>query len=61
MADIRENALVVLHPFSNYTKGEVITDPAAIAAIRQSGQMAFVVSTQIIAPQQNAAAAKAAR
>jgi hypothetical protein len=59
MADIRENALVVLHPFSDYTKGEIITDPTTILAIRQNGQMAFVVSTQIIVPQQNAPAAKA--
>ena len=58
MAETRETALVVLHPFNNYTKGEIITDPATISAIRQGGQLAFVVSTQILVPQQSAAAAE---
>ena len=58
MAEVRQDAFVVLHPFGVYTKGQIITDPVELAAIRQSGQMTFVVTTQILAAQSGSAPAK---
>ena len=39
--------MVVLHPFGSYTKGQIITDQAAMAAVKQSGQTAYVILTEV--------------
>jgi len=39
------SALVVLHAFGVYSKGDLIRDPATIAAILNGGKAAFVIPT----------------
>lgn len=39
------SALVVLHAFGVYNKGDLIQDPGAIAAILSGGKVAFVLPT----------------
>ena len=41
---------IVVHPFAGYAKGDIISDPAQLAALRQSGQGSFIVYTHIPAP-----------
>lgn len=49
MADTYEQAAIVLHPFGGRVKGEIIRDPDVIDGLRRSGQIGFVVLTQILA------------
>ena len=44
--------LIVLHAFGTHAKGEIISDPTEIAAIRADGRMSHVVETR--APDQAA-------
>jgi hypothetical protein len=39
------SALVVLHSFGIYNKGDLIQDPVAITAILNGGKAAFVIPT----------------
>ena len=41
------NAVIVLHAFGPYTRGEILTDPAVVAAVLSGGNAAMVVRTQI--------------
>ncbi len=47
MIPSNETALIVIHPFGAYAKGAVITDPAAIAAIRAAGRAGSVIQTVV--------------
>ncbi len=41
------DAVVVLHAFGSYSKGQVLTDPKVIAAILGGGNAAMVIRTQV--------------
>lgn len=41
------NALIVLHAFGPYTRGEILTDPTIIAAVLSGGNASMVVKTQV--------------
>ena len=41
------NAVVVLHAFGSYNKGQVLTDQTVIAAILSGGNAAMVIRTQV--------------
>ena len=41
------NALIVLHAFGPYTRGEILTDPTVIAAILSGGNASMVVRTEV--------------
>jgi hypothetical protein len=43
------NAIVVLHAFGPYSRGQMLTDPTIISAIMSGGHASMVVQTQ--APQ----------
>ena len=45
MSQPNATVLIVIHPFGAYAKGAVITDPAAIAAVRAAGRSASVIQT----------------
>lgn len=45
MNETPSTILIVIHPFGDYAKGQVITDPAAIAAVRSAGQWSRVIAT----------------
>ena len=47
MASNPTRAVVVVHPFGLYKKGQIITDPTEIADILNGEQRAFVVSTDV--------------
>ncbi len=42
------NALVVLHAFGPYSRGEIVTDPATISAIMSGGHASMVIPTQVL-------------
>ena len=56
MTDALPDALVVLHAFGLYSRGEVLTDPRVIAAVLAGGNAALVVRTKL--PQRFAASAE---
>lgn len=41
------NAVIVLHAFGPYSRGEMLTDPAIISAILNGGHASMVVQTKI--------------
>ncbi len=43
-------ALVVLHSFGSYSKGDLIVDTAAIKAIIEGGKAGFVIATTVPGP-----------
>ncbi len=47
MAVNEQKALVVVHPFAGFTKGQLITKASDIAAVMKNGQLSFVVATQV--------------
>ncbi len=47
MAVYEQRALVVVHPFAGFTKGQLITNASDIEAVAKNGQMSFVVATQV--------------
>ena len=47
MANNEQKALVVVHPFAGFTKGQLITKASDIEAVTKNGQMSFVVATQV--------------
>ncbi len=49
-------ALIVLHAFGSYSRGQMLTDPGVIAAILRGGNASLVVRTQL--PQHPAAPAE---
>ena len=41
------NAVIVLQPFGTYSKGQLISDPAIMAAILNGGNATMVIKTQV--------------
>ena len=41
-------AIVVLHAFGPYSRGEMLTDPTIISAILSSGHASMVIQTQVL-------------
>lgn len=41
-------AVVVLHAFGPYSRGEILTDPTIISAILSGGHASMVVPTQVL-------------
>lgn len=56
MTEALPDALVVLHAFGSYSRGQMLTDPAVIAAILRGGNASLVVRTRL--PQHPAASAE---
>ncbi|WP_428375195.1 hypothetical protein [Lichenicoccus sp.] len=56
LPDVLPEALVVLHAFGSYSRGQLLTDAAVIAAILQGGNASLVVRTRL--PQHPAASAE---
>ncbi|WP_171034057.1 hypothetical protein [Lichenicoccus roseus] len=50
MTDVHPDALVVLHAFGPYFRGQLLTDPAVIAAILGGGNASLVVRTRLPQP-----------
>ena len=42
------NAIVVLHAFGPYSRGEMVSDPATISAILSGGHASMVIPTQVL-------------
>ena len=55
MTSVLPNAVVVLHGFGPYSRGEILTDSSIISAIMSGGHASMVVPTQLF--QQNSTAA----
>lgn len=53
MTTSKVNAVVVLHAFGSYQRGQVISDPSTVAAILNGGHAKMVIATAL--HQQNAA------
>ncbi len=41
-------AVIVLHAFGPYTRGEMLTDPTIISAILSGGHASMVIQTQVL-------------
>jgi hypothetical protein len=52
---------VVVHPFGTHSKGDIISNPTELAAIKQSGQAQFVVFTQLPTPAASAGSVEETR
>ena len=49
-------ALVVLHPFGSYAKGDLITSEEEMSSVRREGHTAFVVPTHVPPSESHSAA-----
>jgi len=50
MTSVKTTAVIVLHAFGPYTRGEIISDPSIIAAILNGGNAKMVVPTIVQRP-----------
>ena len=48
MTSVLPSAIVVLHAFGPYSRGELLTDPTIISAILNGGHASMVVRTQVL-------------
>ena len=48
MTTASTTAVVVLHAFGPYSRGEMLTDPTIISAILSSGHASMVIQTQVL-------------
>ena len=48
MTSALPTAVVVLHAFGPYSRGEMLTDPGVISAILGGGHASMVIPTQIL-------------
>ena len=45
-----KKAIVILHSFGPYARGDLLTDPATISAILSGGHASMAIQTQIMEP-----------
>ncbi len=48
MTIVSSNAIVVLHAFGPYSRGEMLTDPVTISAILAGGNASMVIRTSLL-------------